>query len=145
MTDKVTAEEFAALIDGNQYLKETTKEQCQLAFNSGLMVIYGYSDDGLCVDGVGADQYGAFDGGKFHFSKAGVRVVQNWDWHSEAIRLGYTPPTSAFFVDAQWCPDGYGVSWRIVPDCPHFTFNIMEDDDLFCVGAVVDMAQFNQP
>lgn len=143
MTDKVTAEEFAALIDGNQYLQETSKEQSQLAFGSGLMVIYGYSDDGLCVDGVGAEQYGAWEGGEFKFCKDGTCFCDGWEHHEEALKRGYMPPTPCLTVNAEWCPSDFEGSWRISPDCPHATFKIMEDDDLFCVGAVIDMAQFN--
>lgn len=141
--EKVTAEQFAAMINRNQYREELTQQQSTLAFQSGLMVFYGASDDLLEVEGVGREEYGAWDGGEYHFTKNGTRVDLEWDGHEDAIAKGYTPPTSAFTVDVKWCPEGFPGSWLIVPDCKHASFKIMEDDDLYCQGCVIDMSQFN--
>ena len=138
----VTAEEFAAMINGNQYLSELTREQKKLAFQSRLMVFFGRSDDLLEVEGVGEEEYGAWNGADIQFTKTGAHVDLDWDGHEDAIAKGYTPPEPAFSLSVEWCPDGFDGSWLIVPDCKHASFIIKEDGDLYCQGCVVDLKQF---
>lgn len=110
----MTALEFAKLLDGRQYLKEITKEEAQRAKDLGFLVVFGQSDDLTEFRGVIDDEIGCFDGGDLEHPDL-----------PEAIR-------------AVWCPDGGAYSWGYETRMPHATFKIFEDDELYCIGLVID-------
>lgn len=58
----MTSKELAALLDGNQYGNEITKEQEMLALDHDLVVVFGYSDDDVELRGEINDEVGAYDG-----------------------------------------------------------------------------------
>ena len=68
----MTSKELAALLDGNKYGNEITKEQEALAAENGLVVVFGYSDDNVELAGAFDDEVGAFDGTTFYVTREGV-------------------------------------------------------------------------
>lgn len=113
MTDNIpTLKEFAEKISGLEYpAHELTTKFSQEAERLGYFIIYGMSDDCLEIRGVISDEHGAYGGTKI---KLGTKVI-------EAI---WSPPEH---------PE---TSWLIKPDCPFEPFHIMEDGNIFCIGAV---------
>lgn len=116
----MTPEEMAALLNGRQYGEEMASGDNKLARDSGLVVVFGASDDLLEFCGMVDDEVGAYQGTTVHISEGGLIVKRNG-----AIR-----------VKAVWCPEELDCSWLIVPSVPFSPFDIMEDDELFCRGAV---------
>lgn len=137
----MTREQFAALLNGREYRSEMTAQENDSASNSGLLVVYGASDDLTEFGGVIYDEAGACDGAT-HRIGANMRLLDEpRDDHDELIEAGWTPPQVLMSVKAEWCPEGFDGSWRISFDGPHSKFNIMEDGELYCEGVVIDVAE----
>lgn len=99
---------FAKLIDGQEYPAEKLeREFATLAAELGYVIIYGLSDDLLEFSGAYSEELGAWNG----------------------LDLG--------FVNAVWSPDEPEVSWLIKTELPHEPFTIIEDGEVYCIGAVV--------
>lgn len=75
----ITKEQFAELLNGNEYRDEMTKEQECIAKENNLLVVFGASDDLLEVRGAISDEYGAYDGGEFLLVKKGEMYADNED------------------------------------------------------------------
>lgn len=139
----MTAEQLANQIGGREYGNEISRSECQIAKDSGLLVVFGYSDDNVELRGVVNDEISAWEGVEF-----GVPANGEFETDEDEIRIrkrlidkGWTPPESERIVcniKAEWCPKDLDCSWRISTDAPHHTFDIMEDGKLFCRGVVID-------
>ena len=112
---KITKEQLAARLNGRQYGDEITREG-KLAKENGLAVIFGASDDLCEMRGAIDDEFGCCDGGEIECEE-----------YPGKLR-------------AVWCPKSGG-SWEYETDLPHATFEIYEDDELYCVGIVVDLKE----
>ena len=107
----MTTKEWAQRLDGRRYREEITKEEEQQAKEDGVVIALGYSDDLLELFGVINQEVSAWEGVDFGF------------------------------VKAEWCPRGQlgeiYTSWLITSKFPYENFNIYEDDELYCIGAVI--------
>jgi hypothetical protein len=114
----MTLEEWANLLDGREYGEELTKEESERAKKEEVAVAFGASDDLLEVYGAHNEEYDALDG----------------------VNIG--------FANAIWCPeDGDGVvytSWLIESPFRHSHFHIYDNNELFCIGAVIDFGGSNE-
>ena len=124
----MTAKELANRLDGRQVLEEITKDEERLAKESGLVAVFGYSDDNIEFRGAIDDEFGAWEGGTFWVYQSG-RV-----WNTDRL------PGECKKIEALWC-DGEGPAWAYRTDIPHETFNIYEDDELFCIGIVFSVKE----
>lgn len=120
----MTKEEFADLLNGRQYREEMTSKEAQLAKDLGFFVFYGASDDLLEVRGLEEDEYGAMDG---------TTVFINPDL---TITEKSKDPRS-IFITAHWAPKDIDASWYISSQIGGASFDIMEDDELYCRGIVI--------
>jgi len=120
MTTSVS--ELAAVLNGRQYRSEITPSEEKLAKASGLVVAFGASDDLLELRGAANDEVGAWDGAKI--------------WVSPDGSVSNRKKPDTIVVKASWCPDGFDGSWLIQPIVIFAPFDIMEDDELYCRGAV---------
>ncbi len=142
-------EEFAKLLNGREYGMEITKDEERIAKESGLIVIFGYSDDNVELRGALRDEIGAFEGAYFVIAKAGDKVVvsENPKFYKEIDDLeaiGLEPEYYALNkknkFEAVWYPSEIECSWLIKTEVPHATFDIFEDGELFCRGVVIEFA-----
>ena len=118
----MNTKEFAESINGFEYPAREldSVEVNQKAKDNGLVIIFGMSDDLLEMRGI-IDREASISG-------------------SITTHLG----TRDIDIYVSWSPeDKPEVSWEIVPDCPHETFNIMEDGQIFCIGAVIHKDELN--
>lgn len=143
---KTTKEQMAERLNGRQYGRETTKEDIQLARQSGLVIIYGASDDIVEFEGAIVDEIGAYNGAHFTIVTTWTetpvygefktyREVKNYD----IVSIENDSSITKNRFEAMWSPEELKCSWLIKTDLPHATFDIMEEDDLFCRGIVVDL------
>lgn len=130
---------FAAKLNGRQYRDEMTREEEAEAKALGLLVLFGASDDLLEFRGVLRDEAGAWEGADVALWWKGSRleVLEQRDDADALIAHGWSPPQTAYTIRADWAPDDLACSWRVTPNVPFAAFDIMEDDDLYCRGAVV--------
>ena len=134
----MTTKELTALLDGNRYGKEITKEQEALAKANGLVVVYGYSDDNVELVGAFDDEVGAFDGTTFYVTREGV--LQEPDCGYDGCKYFKAAKESAQEIKAIWGNTG-NPCWSFETNIPHETFRIYEDEELFCIGIVFSVDQ----
>ena len=112
--------EFAKQIDGFEYPARELNKFDNIARESGLVFIYGMSDDLLEMGGIIDDEIGAWEG---HKMKVGTRGVN---------------------LELVWSPENKpGASWEVRVDCKHEVFRIMEDGIVYCYGAVIHKDELN--
>lgn len=132
----MTPKELAALLDGNQYDNEITKEQEAIAADNGLVVAFGYSDDNVVLCGAIDDEVGAFDGTTFHVTRDGVLWAP--DCNCDECKYFEIAKRAASEIKAIWHNSGEA-TWTFETTIPHETFRIYEDGELFCVGIVFSL------
>lgn len=117
----MTIQEFADLLNGREYGQEITVAEVEKAKQLGYIVVMGYSDDSCEVYGAFREEYDCYNGGLI-----------------EDERL--TKPITAI-----WCDKELGCAWSYKTDLPHAEFSIYEDDELYCVGLVIDLNSVLKP
>ena len=131
----MTKEQLAEKLNGREYGSEITKEEEADAKASGLVVIFGYSDDNVELRGIIHDEAGCYDGGHILLHKRGVLAEHNEG--CECPFCGYEKSAKkCAIVKAVWCERGY--SWLYETDIPHATFEIIEDGEKYCLGIVFE-------
>jgi len=136
----MTKEELAALLNGRQYREEITESECAIAKQSGLVVLFGYSDDNAEFRGAWDDELSCYDGGEFKVNRKGPIMMPDDDERSVLKRFGVLEQVIGGGVDveAKWNAEGY--SWIYPTAIPHATFDIMEDGDKYCRGIVFSIS-----
>lgn len=109
----------------------------QEAKRSGLVVVYGYSDDLIELRGAIEEEVGLYDGGTIRLCSAGL--VPEWpsDGYREvedAVEYFRRHEMPHVNIEAKWDHDGY--SWWLNTTIPHATFDILDDGEKYCRGIV---------
>jgi len=152
----MTKEELATLLHGNEYRNEISDELNQKAKESGLLVIYGASDDLCYLGGVGNDEIGCWGGGYLilsikpkDFMEGGEPEIEGYlfdeleDVENIDARIRFlTDYKNGNVVTINWC-EVNGYPWTYETDLPHSTFDIMEDGETYCRGIVIDLKDLN--
>lgn len=129
----MNAKELASLLNGREIMEEVTTDEERQAAESGLVVVFGYSDDNMEFRGAINDEVGCFDGGTAYVTKNGLYDETECGAedgpHCAAERKAATP------IKAVWHDEG-GPCWTFETDIPHETFDIYEDGEVWCVGIV---------
>lgn len=113
-------EELAAMLNGQQYLNELTPEIRKLSSENNLLIIFGRSDDLCEFRGAIDEEFECYDGGKI-----------------DCKRLPE-------LIEAIWEPYGLDCSWAYETKLPHAKFEIYEDDELYCIGIVIDLKEITK-
>lgn len=130
----MTKEELAALINGNQYREEISRElQAQAKLNR-LVVAFGASDDLLELVGAVDEELSAYEGTTVYFDKGGLIFNECEDENCPHFNRIIK---SAATVNSVWAKDNY--SWVIESEIPHANFEIFEDDEKYCKGIVFSL------
>ena len=119
--------EFTERINGKQYLNELTDEDVQVARTNGFLIVYGYSDDNVEVDGVFCEEFGAYDGTVIFYRPSDKSVYESEDSCEGDIE-----------INCLWCAEDSEFSWSFKTSLPHETFEIYDGDEKFCLGIVID-------
>lgn len=132
----MTAKELSEMLSGREYGTEITKDEERQAADTGLLVLYGCSDDNVEIAGTYNDEVGAYNGAIVHLTKTGVLQEPNCGQEDCPHYAAARDATKS--VQAVWNDKG-GPCWTFETDIPHETFNIYEDGELFCVGIVLSV------
>ncbi len=137
---KLTKEQLAETLNGNEYGNEITKEQEQQAKENGLVVVFGYSDDNMELRGALNDEFGCYEGGEIKFTKEGKEI----DEDDMEVLEKYNVVPKLNTIEAVWDEPfdetDERCSFQYKTDIPHSKFRIMEDEELYCVGIVFNIS-----
>ena len=127
-------EELAARLNGREYGSEITEKEEAEAKASGLVVIFGYSDDLMEFRGAIRDESDCYESGEVHLTPDGLLINE-----CDNKRCPYFKKIQLMFpkVIAVWNKDGY--SWIYETELPHSSFDVMEDGEKYCRGIVVEI------
>lgn len=137
----MSAKELAALLNGRPYPLYIHREERERARASRLVVVYGHSDDLLEFDGAIYEEVGAYNGGKAQI--VGDRLIEEPDQDEREIleKFGVLDqvanPEGAVTVTAKWNAEGY--SWYIEADALFEPFDVLDGENRFCRGIVLDL------
>ena len=149
MSERITAKGLAARIDGREYRSEVDNETRELAKANGLLIVYGASDDLCEFDGIFRDEGGCYDGGIFLVDRDGI--IPRWDeldgpTEREAKAWFARKGSPHITIKAIWCGVDSDAFWEYsIAGAPSETFEVMKDDELYCIGRVVDMNNLGEP
>jgi hypothetical protein len=135
----MTREEAAALLNGNEYANEGTRELWAQMKEAGLVAVFGASDDLTEFRGAIYDEAGAGEETDHRLTQKGLLESEcgEGDDCPYFERFAKSVPVA---VKARWCPPGFDGSWLIETPLPHATFDITEDGEVYCRGVVVSVA-----
>lgn len=146
----MTKEQLSAQLNGIEYktFDKIIKNLEPEIKASGLLIIFGESDDLVEFRGIFDDEIGAFKG------KDNIRIDSNGlihkchiimeEWSDDIddddlfkmIKEYVKRREHSIIVSAKYYLDGY--LWVIKTDIPHATFDILISGDKFCKGIVID-------
>lgn len=132
--------ELAGRLNGRQYLDELRPEDVRDAYNSGLVIVFGSSDDTMLFRGAMHSSTYCYGGGKAYIEETGTLLGAckcGCKWYKEAKE-------KCKYIEAVWCDPDIGAAWSYKTDMPHSVFNIMEDDELYCRGIVFGISDVKE-
>jgi hypothetical protein len=144
----ITKEEMAAKLNGRTRRNEIAPEEEQLAKDSGLLVVFGASDDLCELRGFVRDEVSAYDGTDFVIDGKGLRShyeeddeLELWEARQHIARES----TPAISITAIWCEDEDEEEgpfcWVYKTATPHATFEIIADGEPWCRGIVLSVKE----
>jgi len=123
----MTKEELAQRLNGREYRNEVTPLDIKQAKDSGLVIVYGASDDLMEFEGAISEEFGT----EAYFDKEG-NLIESCD--DECIHYR-NARKMANKIDATY---NNGV-WNYTTNIPHAKFQVFEEKKLCCNGIVFDM------
>ena len=122
----MTLDEVYDIMNGREYLKELSAEEEEEMKQSGIVAVFGYSDDNVELRGAVDDELAAFEGTEFYITSDGL-FHKPCEYHCKLYReyLRKAKKITAIF-------DNNG--WHFETDIPHIEYSINEDGELFCKG-----------
>ena len=139
---QVTKETMAGWLDKREIGEEITEQEARHARESGLVVLFGASDDLVELRGAIEDESGADGGTVFKLDQAGI--VPDWlqvdhDDEDECREYFARSDGNKSTVTAKWCAEG-DYSWTYETAIPHATFEVVENKQPYCRGIVFELA-----
>lgn len=127
---KITAKELAERLDGREYQNEITPQDEQDAKESGLVIMFGYSDDNVEIRGALYDEISAYSGTTVHFEGGEMLYLceDSCKYYEMAV-------AKAKAVDVALGVHG----WEFETDIPHEAFEVMEDGEHYGEGIVFNL------
>lgn len=132
-----SAVELAKKLDG---CVDISKELIKEAAENDLVIVYGYSDDNIEIDGAISEEIGAFDGGVAYFYHG--EVITECDNPCDHCSIA-DERDNAMRVFAHWSQGGYSWVMEAADGLEAYPFDMLErgEDDKFCRGLVFDARQ----
>jgi hypothetical protein len=136
----MTRDEAAAAMNGREYTEEGTREFFAGLKAAGLVAVFGASDDLMEFRGAIDDEVGAYNGTTELVDREGLLPDRESIEDDGELAAFFRRKPLASKIKAIWCPKDEAVSWAYKTKIPHATFNICEDDEVYCRGIVFALA-----
>ncbi len=130
-----TKETLAALLDGREYRDEITKEEAKDAERSGLVVVFGYSDDNVEFRGAITDELGCYRPQTFYVHRRGLLLDPSHGECEHCVKRTAEVAKKCAAIEARH-EDG----WRFNTQLPIARFTINEDGQFFGEGFVFELS-----
>jgi hypothetical protein len=142
--DSISPDELAKLLDGHDIalFDDVVSRYGGAARDSGLVIVFGASDDLMELRGAIDDEVGCWEGGSA-FISGGKLLVNECD---ERDDCPYFPGlrAKAFEVQSLWCDEGaepYAWTYRLGVE--HSDFDMLEDGQPWCRGVVFSLGDID--
>lgn len=133
----ITKEELARKLDGCEVGSEISQVDERDAKESGLVVVFGYSDDNVEFRGAIHDEIGCYEGTTVLLHKGGAL---DSDHECDCTYCAFKSiKGKCIELRAAWCAEPE-YSWTYDIGIPHSSFDVMEGDKKFCRGIIVETA-----
>jgi len=133
---KLTKEKLAAKLNGREYGDEITSKEKSLAKENNLVVVFGYSDDLMELEGAICDEIGAWEGSKIYLNDLGI-IVNDCD-DEDCPYFQKLVEHAPYYIEACWSEDDE-FTWTYKTNIPVATFEILEDENKYCKGIAFSM------
>lgn len=131
--------QLADKLNNRQRTEEMTREEEKQAEQDALVVIYGYSDDGIEFRGAWNDSLGAFNNHTFMVNSNGP--LKNKCDDDDCPYFQKELKEAVWWVKVEHDKNGY--PWFITSNIPSATFEIRDDEYAFCRGIVIDTKEIH--
>ncbi|MBT2295712.1 hypothetical protein [Pseudomonas fluorescens] len=135
-------EDLADRICGIGYPCRIHKDLIQIAKGSGLVIVYGASDDLMKFEGAACEEISCYDGGTALVDAQGVLPDRDSIDDDDELQRYFKRKAKAKPIEALWCKEP-GYSWTYKTDIPHATFEVLDDVDRYCRGIVFALADLS--
>ena len=142
----MTKEELAERLNDRTIRQEMSPEECRLAKEHHLLVVFGGSDDRAELNGFANDSVDCYDGGDFVVDAMGLR--EPWDddeppMQDDARKFFAREKLPSIRVKAIWwdngSPGGFAWTYETSEDAARFSIvDAEEGDEPYCEGIVID-------
>lgn len=144
-----TPQTIADALHGMKYPLRVPKAIAEAARLSGVVIVYGASDDLMELEGAIRDEFGCYDGGTAKVDAQGLLGDWNsvkYDGEKEEIAEWLEREKKAKEIKAIWAPaEPSGANWAYETSIPHATFDVMEDGEIYCRAIVFNIADLDKP
>jgi hypothetical protein len=131
-------DELCANLNGREYTEEINEELETIARISGLVVVFGASDDLMEFRGAIDDEVGCYNGCTAYLTKDGL-LVNKCD--EDDCPYFDQIKKQALTIEATWNTENESeIAWTYKTKIPHSTFEIMEDGVIYCRGIVFSLS-----
>jgi hypothetical protein len=141
----MTKEKLATILSGREYGDEITSDEEELAKASGLVVIFGASDDLIEFRGAIDREEDCYGQSIFVLAQDGMRFpdfnefCRTADFHNEKAVEKYfeIKKQNKATIKVKWNEDGLSeYAWEISADIPYSEFDIWEDGKKYSKGII---------
>lgn len=137
----MTTKEIAQALDGMEYPVRIPTDIAAAAKESGVVIVYGASDDLMEFEGAIYDEVGVYEGGKATVTASGLQmswqdVLETED--KNKLRSWFANEGKGKVIEAVWNEDGYSFTYET--EIPHETFEVVDEGDKYCRGIVFKLS-----
>ena len=132
-TRTFSAEQFAKILSMRDFSEGLSDVETACAKRNGLVVVTGYSDDVIELEGAIFAEGDCFEGGKFHLK----RIKGKWKLERGAGKKNNI--SALWHAKDAFTDDGDSIPWTYRTDIPHAKFIAANGGDPFSEGLVFDV------
>lgn len=139
-------QQLQKMLDGRKYRDETTKEIEQFAKDNNLVIVFGCSDDLVEFRGAINDEMGASDERVIYFDKNGLLDNEcdegdDCPYFKQLLDFRLNNLHDLYQLTVHQPKDER--FWSYTTDLAHLEFSIMEDNEPYCTGIIIDLNNIN--